>query len=393
MAAFGGGVADTMWMKSRSCATAGDAVGELAVLEGLVARFESSVEPYVQLLVARAYYNIGGLLDQAGRRDGALRAWDEAVERSVTARLPGAELLAIDAVFNKANCLMRLGRLDDATATCDVLLERYGEDDPSRTPITIGLAMGMRLHCLMAAGRGGEALLAADQLLVRYGGSTEPELRSEISRALLAKTWVELQLDRRVAAIAASNELLAEFENATDPARVALVGDALRRAGTTLVGYETFGAFRFWSNRRNKDCHDHGLRILGLLRTRLASSDDPELRKLAVLVMIDTGEALARLGRVGQAAAVFDDVFDSGEPALAALKEAEGFAEEWTRPRERLALIFAGEVAVLEELGHRGEADAKLSELIAEFQDDRSPMIRLIVSRALRELDTSSGCT
>ncbi|HWC86804.1 MAG TPA: hypothetical protein VG388_09715 [Solirubrobacteraceae bacterium] len=237
----------------------------------------------------------------------------------------------------------------------------------------------MRLHALMVGGRRESALAAADELLERFGGSAEPELRSEISRALLARTWVEMRAGRRNAAIAASNDLIAQFDDTTDPIRMSVVGAALRYAGSTLMDQKAFGPLRLLSNRKNKECSDQGLRILELLRARLETAADPELQKLMVQVVIVTGHALAGVGHFRQAVATLESIFDLGDPALAALEENEALAEQSPRPRDQLALTLAGEVGVLQELGRRDEADAKIDEIIARFQDDRSPVIKLIV--------------
>jgi hypothetical protein len=146
---------------------------------------------------------------------------------------------------------------------------------------------------------------------------------------------------------------------------------------------------RLWSNHRNKACHEHGLKILQLLREHLRSADDPELAKLMVHVVIDTGHALAGVGRIRQAVAALEGVFDAGEPALAALQENERTAEQSSRPREHLALTLAGEVALLQELGRRAEANAKMNDIITRFSNDHSPLLKFIVRRAKHDRHTT----
>ncbi|MBI5284913.1 MAG: hypothetical protein HY874_07435, partial [Chloroflexi bacterium] len=136
-------------------------------------------------------------LGELGRRDEALAAYDEVVQRYGEETETELRMQVAMALVNKGYQLRELGRRDDALAVYDEVVRRYGEATDVESREHAAMALVNKGFQLGELGRGDEALAAYDEVVLREGEATQTELRKQVARALVSKGDQLGELGRR----------------------------------------------------------------------------------------------------------------------------------------------------------------------------------------------------
>jgi tetratricopeptide (TPR) repeat protein len=117
-----GFIADSLWLKSRALNLLGEHEQELLVLRHLIEQYCD--EPQAGTSVARAMYNLGIHLRDAGRGKEAVEMWDELFLRFRSSELDESfAFTPIRGQLAKSHYLAQTNRLDAALLTCERMLE------------------------------------------------------------------------------------------------------------------------------------------------------------------------------------------------------------------------------------------------------------------------------
>jgi tetratricopeptide (TPR) repeat protein len=305
------------------------AVGIAAYLFGLLdeaaTAFDRARGSSIGQIAAVAGNNLGIVLLQLVRREEAVAAYDQVLDRYGDD--PALREQVARALVNKGATLGGLGRPEEAVAAFDLVLDRYGDDPAPALREQTAMALVNKGARLGFMGRQEEAVAAYDQVLDRYGD--DPALREQAATALFYKGVRLGFMGRPEEAVAAYDQVLDRYGD--DPA------PALRE-------------------------------VIERARRALAA---PALREQAARALVYKGEELGELGRLEEAVAAFDQVLDRyGDDPAPAL-------------REEAAMALVNKGAALGELGRPEEAVAAYDQVLARYGDDPAPALRGRAARAL----------
>lgn len=297
-----------------------------------------------------------------------------------------AQLAAAERAYSRIRDLRRAGQADSVVLACDRLIGAFGEDDDLNVQETVAEAMALKREALVTQGFHEEALTVDDELVRRYAVATEPRLRYLVSFALLDKVWWALDAGKTAAAVAASEELMTRLESETSADLI--LGDgrlALKVAGK-FAAMSVSARLRLTSRGDARIRAEHGLSLLGRLKTSFEQSSVAEHRKLAAEAQLMTARLLARRGRIRDAVAAYDAVVDLGEPAVAALDEIIKNKDDiGSHATEQVAWAMAAKAAALEGLGHTRDAIGVLTDLIQTFERSKSAIVTVVVAKSRAE--------
>ena len=158
--------------------------------------------------VAKELFEKARALEQAGRLEDAVGAWDEVVRHlGATAVETDLEPLAL-ALGNKGNALIALQRLDEALAIWDEVLQRFGANDSEVFRHAVALALQSKGTALLNFRRFDAALATWDDFVRRFAVAEDETLRGEVALALVGKGAALMALDRLDEALAVWEEAL-----------------------------------------------------------------------------------------------------------------------------------------------------------------------------------------
>lgn len=377
-----------LWTKSQHLASAERESEELEALDELRDLFRESMAPDERGMAAGALFHRAALLRDMGRDREALAAWDEVMDRFAADPPTEAPFVAMRALYGKAHNLYEAKRPDEAVATADALIERYGSDDATEVQLTVAQAMGVKRDALGEAGRFGDALAANDELIGRFGDTEQAALRERVASALAQRTWLFLRLGRMDEASRAADELLDRFDRETDATTVGEIGNLVLRTARILAA-PTAGRGVRLRRRPPARLLDQAEKMFGDVYARFSRSGDPELEKVGVRALIDEGAALARGGRLREATAVNEKIFELGAPAVAALEDTARDAQQQQGlvMKHQFEWALIARAIAITQLGHRERSISALDEVLDQFSDTRSPPIKYLLRQARKERD------
>ena len=184
-----------------------EAIGTFSEIE----RGASNSDADMRALRARALYNKAFTLNQLGRSDEAIAAYDDLVARFGAApELPLREQVAL-ALFNKGWTLGHLDRSEEAIATYDDVVARFGAAPELPLREQVAKALFNKGERLGEIDRGEAELAIYDDVVARFGTAAELPLREVVITALVNKGIRLGQLNRREDAIAVYDYVVIRF--------------------------------------------------------------------------------------------------------------------------------------------------------------------------------------
>jgi tetratricopeptide (TPR) repeat protein len=201
--------------------------------------------PRLPKQVAQALLDDASGLSNIGRKAEAIEIYDELVARFGTSTDPGLRVLVGNAMLAKASLLCDgehavvfdetlnglIGPNFRAIQAYDEVVTRFGMASDLTSRVFVASAL---LSKGIVLGGSKAAAGAYDDLLARFGGASEPILRELVAQALLNKGATLGDVGRRDDAIAVYDDLVARFGKASEPSLRDLVGMALVNKGGVL---------------------------------------------------------------------------------------------------------------------------------------------------------------
>lgn len=276
----------------------------IAAYRDVIDRFGGSAEPTPRAVVIRTLFNTGVALDALGRFEEAVSRYDEAGARASDDDRPASEALAACALVNKGVALCELEREAEAIVAYDDVIARFGgmgaselREQTAKALVNKGVALG-RLE------RSEDAIVTYDDVLARFGGAAELALREHVAKALINKGLRLEAVRRSNEALAVRREVVARFGGADEPSLRGYAATALFDAAVALEG---------------RGRTEEAIAAFDEIAALLDDADDPGLRCQAASALANKALALASLGRSDEAARIsdqiaadFDDVVDVG---------------------------------------------------------------------------------
>jgi tetratricopeptide (TPR) repeat protein len=300
----------------------------VAAFDEVIGRFGDDRDADVIYLVAQARVNRGASLTKLNRHDEALGEFQGVVRDLGDPRSPRTREVDARATIGTALSLVRAGRYGDAILACDDGIRRWGGPSELRPELHVASLLLLKAEALGGLGKHDEELVVYAGVVDRHGGTVDPEMSSLIAQALVSRGSLFLQLDRFDEACAADDEAFEWISDRIfDPPDLSLIemaAQAVARKGLAL--------FERGQLVEAVTAYDRALARLGdppdpaLLRGRssvlnnrgaaLANEEALAIRRAAgepssntiALVLVNKAEALASLGRRGEAVAVCDEV-------------------------------------------------------------------------------------
>jgi tetratricopeptide (TPR) repeat protein len=110
---------------------------EIAVYDGLIARFADATEPALREQVAKALVNKGVTLGQLNRPEEEIAVYDGLIARFADATEPALREQVAKALVNKGVTLGQLNRPEEEIAVYDGLIARFAEGNPLRGSVNL----------------------------------------------------------------------------------------------------------------------------------------------------------------------------------------------------------------------------------------------------------------
>ncbi len=232
-------------------------------------------------------------LDEAGRLENAVDAWDEVV-RCFGASAVKSDLEQVSlALVMKGRALGQLQRPEEALAAWGEVVERFGANDSGVFPQAVATALVRNGGLLSELNRPDDALAIWDDLIRRFGVTQSGTPQGEVAVALVGKGVALLALDRLDEALAACDEALRRFGASDAGPLPDVVAVAMVCRGNALVRLNRLDeAVTAWSH----------------LVERFGESEAPEIVEQVATAIEKKAAALRRLNRSEEAFAVTDEI-------------------------------------------------------------------------------------
>jgi tetratricopeptide (TPR) repeat protein len=353
-----------------------------------------SEDPVAARRVAEALARKATALRRLERFEESVTVWDELVVRYRNEPLAAAPLIAVNASLQKAQDLARLRRHREALHAVEELFELCdGQDETAKMQLFIARALGVKVRALELVGSTDESIRCAEEMVARFAQAEDPELRQWVAWALHQQTRALIHNERIDDALVVSERLVSRVpgESAESLPGIAEIinghimlllgsgggglsgvaqfvlgvlvnaaGEALKAAGSVLlrdqrlpsprrpralrllsIGQSARGLVVSAGLVQRRGRARQALHAARTLIARIGTSDDPDLRPLAVTAEFTTGTALFFLGHLRAGLRVMAEVTDRDDAdAIQAL--------------QRLGELFAQGQSVLNQLGTVG---------------------------------------
>jgi tetratricopeptide (TPR) repeat protein len=178
---------------------------------------EQTTEHDAQRMVAYAMVVKGRLLDELGRDDDAMAAFEEALAVVGDSTTPELQPAVAFALHGKASLLRGAGRDDEAATVLAQLLTTYAADPPPRTAGELADARVMAAALLAEARESAASLLRFASWLPHREDPTAVGIRDTIARAVAGKAATLATLGHAADAVAVCDELISSLDTAPTP--------------------------------------------------------------------------------------------------------------------------------------------------------------------------------
>ena len=290
-------VAEELLGKARALEEAGRSEEAVSAWDEVLERFGSNDSDASRRAVVPALLGKGTALVNARRFDDALATWDDFVRRFAVAQDESLRGGVAMALVGKGVVLLALDRPGEALGACDEALRRLGRDDGFPGPEFLVLAMISRGDALARSERLEEAVTAWSQVVERFGGTETPQFVDYVARALEHKAVALVRLNQLEPALAVADEAVQLFG-------LCDAGNILGAVADSLVnkGWELF----------TSDRAEEAQEIWAEVQRRFEGNDSPRVLNAVKLALLGRATVALKRGQADAAIAAADRVFRNG---------------------------------------------------------------------------------
>lgn len=331
----------------------------LAAFDGLIERYGGDRETDMIDLLTQARVNRGASLTKLNRHDEALAEFGGVVRDLAEPRSPRMREVDARATAGIALSLLRARRYDDAILAADDGIARSGAHEPG-PELQVAALLLLKAEALGGLGKHEDELEVYAEFVDRHGGTVDPEMSKLVAQALASRGSIFLQLGRFDESCAAEDQafewIMDRIVDPPDVPMVELAAQAMASKGLAL----------FESGRlvESLTAYDRAL-------ARLGDPPDPALLRRRSSVLNNRGAALGRLER--------------WDEALTAYEEALTIRREVGEPSANtIALVLVNKAEALASLGRCGEAVAVCGEVQGLLAGVEHPTARMVLEDAAR---------
>jgi tetratricopeptide (TPR) repeat protein len=375
-----------------------DALTDLAAVTEL---YVPAIEPWVGVVAARAYLNIGAILDRLERYAEA-----EVARRTVEATFAASESPVMQAhvakaMWDRGTGLELQERYVEAAAVYREVVDRYDEADPVIFGPIVAMGLVNLSNALSRIGPPADALAVADEVLRRFGDDVQGPFDEAIARALVNRAVLLRRLDRVDDARAADSDVIDRFSSAGSPLVIEQVARALVNEAVGVTDDATEAAVGLYSRAvallepldgveqtLGKALIGRG-QLLWKTGDQASAQTDFEkaLRRLEPLPAIAArrlaAEAAASLGSILAAMSRYEDAVIRFGSTVREFGGIDDAAIQFT-----VAECLVGEAVALAKLGRSNEAVERDREIVSRFASHQEPRLR---AHAVGALADASG--
>jgi len=302
--------------------------------------FDGAIEEDIEELIAASLFNRGNMLGHLGRSDDALSAYDAVIARySETTRPDIAEKVA-RALFNSGRIYQeKPDRADDAREAYRQIFDRfkaapqlYRSELAARALVNLGLLLGST----------DEALPIFDEVIDRFGASEEDGLREQVEKALANKAVVHISNERPLEALVTLDAFLARPQKS----RANLEPEITLRKMYVLLALGR---------------EDEALELSDRTMQLIGPASDLSLKERLANTLLNKASILEERGNVSAAVETYDALIAKfGTYADQSLLQLVNIAEQ-------------KKINALTSLDRDDDAISTCDTLVARFQRNRSP--------------------
>ena len=334
----------------------GDSEGAIRAYDEVIERFGSSDAVALQIPVAMALLNRGGVRSELGDLEGALTACDEVIERFGSSDAAALQRPVAMALLNRGHVRRDLGDLEGAIRACDEVVERFGSSDAAALQRPVAMALLNRGRVRSELGDLEGAIRACDEVVERFGSSDAVALQIPVAMALLNRGRVRSELGDLEGAIRACDEVVERFGSSDAVALQIPVAMALLNRGRV---------------RYARGDLEGAIRACDEVVERFGSSDAAALQRPVAMALLNRGHVRRDLGDLEGAIRACDEVverFGSSDAAALQIPVA-------------MALLNRGRVR--SELGDLEGAIRACDEVVERFGSSDAVALQIPVAAAL----------
>ena len=332
----------------------------LAAFDELIERFGDDRETEMIGLLTQARVNRGASLTTLNRHDEALAEFQGVVRDLAEPRSPRMREVDARATAGIVLSLLRAGRYDDAILAADDGISRSGGVSELGSELEIATLPLLKAEALGGLGKHEDELAVYAEFIDRYGGTVDPQMSLLVAQALASRGSILLRLGRVDESCAAQDQAFEWFsDRILDPPDVPMVELAAQAMASKGLALFEHGRL------------DEALAAYNRALTRLGDPPDPALLRRRSSILNNKGAALGRLRR--------------WDEALAAYEEALAIRQEvGERSAHTVALVLVNKAEALASLGRCGEAVALCDEVGGLLAGVEHPTARRVLEEATR---------
>ena len=273
----------------------GDLEGAIRAYDEVIERFGSSDAADIQIPVAAALLCRGHVLRNLGDLEGAIRACDEVIERFGSSDAADLQRPVATALLDRGHAQRELGDLEGEIRACDEVIARFGSSDAADLQHSVAAALLNRGHVRRNLGDLEGAIRAYDEVIERFGSSDAADLQHSVAAALLNRGRAQRELGDLEGEIRACDEVIARF-GSSDAA------DLQHSIAAAL--------FDMGSIRHELGDLEEAIRVFDEVIERFGSSDAADLQHSVAAALLSRGHVRRDLGDLERAIRAYDEVVE-----------------------------------------------------------------------------------
>ncbi len=273
----------------------GDLEGAIRAYDEVIERFGSSDAADIQIPVAVALLCRGHVRRNLGDLEGAIRAYDEVIERFGSSDAADIQIPVAAALLDRGHVRRNLGDLEGAIRAYDEVIERFGSSDAADIQTPVAAALLCRGHVRRNLGDLEGAIRAYDEVIERFGSSDAADLQYSVAAALLNRGRAQRELGDLEGEIRACDEVVERFGSSDAKALQHPVAAALLNRGHV---------------RYTRGDLEGAIRAYDEVVERFGSSDAKALQHPVAMALINKGHVRRHLGDLERAIRAYDEVVE-----------------------------------------------------------------------------------
>ena len=220
----------------------GDFEAAIVAYEEVVERFGASDTPEVQVLVAWALGERGGMQSKLGKFKAAIEAYDEALERFGTSDVAEIQEWVPAVLIHRGITRAMQDNLEAAIADFDKAIQCFDTNDAPEVQKWVARALVCKGMARAQLGEDEGAIAIYDVLIERFGSSDAPDFGREVARALVYKGMSQMTLSLAEEALHTCEELERRLDVLTGDEKIEFIWRARYVRTKALVVQENIGA-------------------------------------------------------------------------------------------------------------------------------------------------------